>query len=240
MLARVLEMPGPTGWMHPGWAADIPWLVQGTTGEDAGDMTFFGTSPVRETLARWRRLREATGIARAVHGRQVHAAAVAVHEGGPPGIVLLDDIDGHVTGDAGVLLTVSIADCVPVFLVDPDARRVALLHAGWRGAAAGILDAGMRALGSTADRLRMHLGPAICGHCYEVGPEVFEALGLAGRGKGMLDLREWLAARALEAGVSADAITISGHCTRCGHGFYSHRGGRAERQVAFVGIGTEA
>jgi hypothetical protein len=44
---------------------------------------------------------------------------------------------------AGVLLTVSVADCVPVWLVEPESRAVALLHAGWRGVAAGILEAGL-------------------------------------------------------------------------------------------------
>ena len=55
-----------------------------------------------------------------------------------PGLTVLDDADGHATDQSGRLLTVALADCAPVFVVDPVARAVALVHAGWRGAAAGI------------------------------------------------------------------------------------------------------
>src|SRR5690606_18360795 len=91
-------------------------------------------------------------------------------------------IDGHATRAPGLLLAVSVADCVPVSLVDPERRAVALLHAGWRGAAAGILERGLEVLAerllARPEDLHVHLGPAICGGCYEVGPEVHRALGL--------------------------------------------------------------
>ena len=80
------------------------------------------------------------------------------------------------TGQPGVLLTVTIADCVPVFIADPVRRAVGLFHAGWRGTAAGVFESGMatlgEAFGSTPGDITVHLGPAICGECYEVGPEV--------------------------------------------------------------------
>ena len=239
----VREVRAEAGWVHPEWAAELPWLAQGTTGRDApGDMGFFGASPVAETLGRWRALRDRTGIPRAVHARQVHGARIAVHEAGPPGIHILDDTDGHATVTPGVLLTVSVADCVPVALVDPDHRRIALLHAGWRGAAAGMLETGVAVLarlGSRASELRAHLGPAICGPCYEVGPEVLAALALPASGPARLDLRAFLAGRALAAGIDANALSVSTHCTRCGDAFFSHRGGEAGRQVGYLGIRSD-
>jgi hypothetical protein len=136
-----------------------------------------------------------------------------------------------------------VADCVPVSLVDPVGRRIALLHAGWRGAAAGMLEAGVATLaelGSRAADLRAHLGPAICGPCYEVGPEVLQALALPSSGPARLDLRACLAGRALVAGIGASALTASAHCTRCGDDFFSHRGGEAGRQVGYLGIRPDA
>jgi copper oxidase (laccase) domain-containing protein len=137
-------------------------------------------------------------------------------------------------------LTVSIADCVPVFVVDPAARRVALLHAGWRGAAGGILERGLAELPGTegASELFVHLGPSICGQCYEVGPEVFEALDLPRPGGPTpIDLRAVLAERAVKAGVEPSHVSVSERCTRCEGGvFFSHRGGDAGRQVAYLGI----
>jgi YfiH family protein len=231
---------------HPDWAGRFPWLVQGTTGrgdeEEPFDLGWFGAVPAAAAHARWRRLRQVTACRTAVHARQVHAAAVLRHGALPAGMVVADDADGHLTREPGTLLTVSVADCVPVFLVDPDERAIALLHAGWRGIAADILEAGLRALlsstGGDPGVVYMHLGPAICGRCYEVGPEVHEALGVpAPVTAAPVDLRRVLAARALDAGLDPERITVSEHCTRCGAGsFFSHRGGARQRQVAFLGI----
>lgn len=207
-------------------------------------MGCFGATPVREATARWNALRESSGCPRAVHARQVHGAAVDVHEAADAGLFIGEGRDGHFTARAGVLLTVSVADCVPVFLVDPVRRAVALVHAGWRGVAAGILGAGVAEFartGSDPADLLVHLGPAICGDCYEVGPEVFAALGLdAPPGPAPLDLRAARAARAVAAGVTAERITASAHCTRCQRTgprrFHSHRAGDPERQIAFLGV----
>ena len=106
----------------------------------------------------------------------------------------------------------------------------------------GILEHGMEAMadsfGSRGEDLFLHLGPSICGACYEVGPEVHRALGLPSVGHpSLLDLRENLAARALAGGVKRSRVTISAWCTRCeGSPFFSHRRGDRERQVAFIGV----
>jgi YfiH family protein len=232
-------------YTHPEWSAAFPWLVQGTTGrgEEGLDMGLFGELPTGLVQARWRRLREVTGLPTAAHGWQVHAASLAWHEPLPPGLHVLDAFDGHATAAPGVLLTVSVADCVPVFLVAPRLRVVALLHGGWRGVAAGIVEAGVQLLatrtGCAAANLHLHCGPAICGACYEVGPEVGTGLALATSppGKFQLDLRAAIAERAVDLGIQPQQVTLSAHCTRCGDGtFWSHRGGDRERQLAVVGI----
>lgn len=232
--------------VHPEWEKAFPWLAQGTTGRgdpaDPYDLALFGeAAPARAVLARWEELLRGTGFARGVHARQVHGAAVRYHPPGPPGLLVAGPCDGHATRAAGILLAVTTADCVPVSVVDPRRRAVALLHAGWRGAAAGVLERGLAVLreraASDPGDLHVHLGPAICGRCYEVGPEVFEALGSARpAAPAPFDLRAALAERAVSAGVAAGNVTISEHCTRCGEGFFSHRGGDAERQVGFLGL----
>ena len=152
------------------------------------------------------------------------------------------ECDGHVTGEPGVLLAVTTADCVPAFIVDPLRRVVAVVHAGWRGVAVGVLEEVLALLvggvGSRLQDLHIHLGPAICGSCYEVGREVFEALEQAVPPQPQpIDLRAILAGRAARAGVPPARLTVSEHCTSCtSSGLFSHRGGDRERQVAFVGI----
>jgi YfiH family protein len=152
------------------------------------------------------------------------------------------EADGHATGEPGILMAVTVADCVPVFLLDPGRRSGAVLHAGWRGVVAGVLDAGIELMksrfGSAAEDLFLHLGPAICGDCYEVGAEVHEALGLPlPEGPRPVDLRGILARNALARDIRSQQVTASVHCTRCRPSpFFSHRGGDVERQVGYLGI----
>lgn len=236
-------------WHHPQWTESFPWLVQGITGRgdahDPFDLGLSGEAPVGRVLERWRTLAGALGVTHLVHSRQVHGAELQLHRtAGAPGLLLMQGVDGHLTAVTGTVLTVSVADCVPVSLVSPERRAVALLHAGWRGVAAGIIERGITRLraefAAEAADLWLHCGPAICGRCYEVGPEVHRALRPASDppvAPAPIDLRAVIADRAAALGVGAERISLSTHCTRCGGaGFFSHRGGSAARQMAFLGV----
>jgi hypothetical protein len=87
--------------------------------------------------------------------------------------------DGLMTAEPGILLTIRIADCLPLLLVDPQRRVVAAVHAGWRGALARVIEKAVgdlrRAFGSDPQKLVAALGPSIRACCYEVGEEVVEA-----------------------------------------------------------------
>ena len=224
-------------FVHPEWAR-WNWLVQGTTAREAGDFASFGTQTANEVQTRWRTLRQHTRTRRSVLGRQVHGAQVLSHETFADGMLFTDDADGHLTRVVGTLLAVSVADCVPVFIVDERARMVAVLHAGWRGTAAGILGRGIKCMGGFLANTHVHLGPAICGECYEVGPEVHAALRLPRpAAHAHVDLRSVLGRQAIELGVPESQITTSALCTRCaGSPFFSHRAGHAERQVGVIGL----
>ena len=239
-------------WVHPDWAERFPWLVQGTTGRGTEDEPFdlglSGAQPVGAVLERWRALAAATEMRTAAHSRQVHGAELWVHrEAGPPGIAVMSGYDGHLTARAGLLMTVGVADCVPVSIVDPERRCAALVHSGWRGTAAGISE---RAIGemarlwsSSPDSLWLHCGPAICGPCYEVGPEVLAAIHPdrpPPPGRANIDVRAAIVERAVAAGLRPEQVTVSAHCTRCGPpDFFSHRGGDAGRQMGVLGIRGE-
>ncbi len=141
----------------------------------------------------------------------------------------------------GLLLTITVADCIPIYLAVPDKGAIALLHAGWRGTAAGILECGLDVLKryafASAGDIVMHCGVGICGNCYEVGSEVAEKLGEPRRDRSAhVDLRGILAAQAAELGVGA--VTVSPWCTAHDRAqFFSHRasGGADGRHVAYLG-----
>jgi YfiH family protein len=169
---------------------------------------------------------------RIIQGRQVHGTVVA-RVGGPGPIA--DGVDGHATAATGLGLLVLTADCLPVALAADGA--VAMLHAGWRGLAGGILEEGVRALrdvGGTGP-VTAAVGPGAGGCCYEVGDEVrsaFADVPHAHDGR-RVDLKAVAAARLRAAGV--DAVHDTGLCTMCADPelFFSHRrdGGVTGRQA---------
>ena len=227
------------------WSSRFPWLIQGTTGRGRGepfDLGLSGQQPVGSVLLRWWRLRDALGAATIVLARQVHGRGLLFHDAPAEGIHLSGHADGHVSSTPSLVLAVTVADCVPVSVVEPASRTVALLHAGWRGTAAGILEAGIAAVCQRASvepqQLWVHCGPAICGDCYEVGPEVHVALRLPPPGQPTpVDLRALLCARAVQAGIPTTAVSRSSWCTRCDPShFFSYRAGDAGRQLGLLGV----
>jgi len=85
------------------------------------------------------------------------------------------EADGAWSNRPGVVCAVLTADCLPIFVCDRKGTRVALLHAGWRGLAGGIIESGLRALNAPPEELLVWLGPAIGPDSYEVGDDVRQA-----------------------------------------------------------------
>ena len=139
--------------------------------------------------------------------------------------------DGQATALPGVGAMVLAADCLPVALGCTGA--VAMVHAGWRGLAAGVLEEGVLALRELGreDEIVAIVGPGAGVCCYEVGPEVHDAFGGAHRADGHVDLRAIAHERLLAAGVGR--VRDVDACTICDPRFFSHRreGARAGRQA---------
>jgi hypothetical protein len=180
-------------------------------------------------------------LPRQVHGTHVVSARAGVQPA---------DADAITSGTNGLLVGVVTADCVPVLLIHRDRHAATAAHAGWRGAAAGVLETAVRHLATElhapAAELEAAIGPAICGRCYQVGPEVLEAFrtrtgGTTApawserAGRHHIDLRH--AAELLLRATGVGSVAIVGPCTACGEGFCSYRrdGAGCGRQLSFVG-----
>lgn len=176
--------------------------------------------------------------------RQVHGTRVIEAARAAPG----ETADGAWTDRPGLVCAVLTADCLPVFLCDRAGTRVALLHAGWRGLAAGIIEAGVDALALPPERLLAWLGPAIGADAYEVGDEVrqaflardrraADAFRLGVRGRWQLDL--YAAARQCLAAQGVGAIHGGTYCTaRQADLFYSYRrDGSTGRMASLIWLG---
>ena len=138
----------------------------------------------------------------------------------------------------GVVCGVQMADCLPVLFADEAGTTVAAAHAGWRGLAAGVLEATVEAMGVAPERVHAWLGPAIGPRVYEVGEEVraayrgHEAAFTPGRpGHWLLDL--YAVARRKLAGLKS--VSGGGFCTYSEQRFFSYRRDRtASRMGAFI------
>lgn len=172
-----------------------------------------------------------------VEVNQVHGTTVLDAEGARG-----TDADGLITARAGVAVGVRTADCAPVLIAAVDARlapiAVAAVHAGWRGATAGILRVAVEALlakGAAPSRLFFAIGPAISKLHFEVGPEVVEAarasldgdappVGTSPKNTPHLDLVELLVMQLERLGIERRQVDVAGACTFQDESrFYSHR-----------------
>jgi YfiH family protein len=161
--------------------------------------------------------------------RQVHGASITIATG--PGD--LGEADGIATRVTRLPVAVFTADCLGVVLHAE--KAVAVVHAGWRGAASGIVSAalrGMQVLGTPV--IRAAIGPGIGPCCFEVGDEV--AAQFAGHvssttwGTQSVDL-----AAAIGAELTGIDLWASNDCTRCGDGYFSHRGTATPERMAAIG-----
>ena len=162
------------------------------------------------------------------------------------------DYDAIVTNRTHLAICIKTADCAPIFVVDPENKVIAAVHAGWRGTAAGISAKVVRLMqnqyGSRPSALLAAIGPSIGRCCYEVDEPAAaafcshknaKAFLLPGKRKDrwMLDLAQANRGQLAESGVPDAGIDVSGLCTVCRQdAFFSHRGsgGVTGRQINFL------
>ena len=203
-----------------------------------GNLSSVGGDGAEHGLESRERLRAQVGVGRLQCGYQVHGTSVQrVRDEAQASEGV--EADGQATDLRGLGALVLTADCLPVSLSASGA--VAMVHAGWRGLAAGVVEEGVRAvreLGGPGEMVAV-IGPGAGPCCYEVGEEVHAAFGGA-HGIGTrparnqsgrrIDLKAIARERLLAAGVTE--VRDVGTCTICDERFFSYRreGARAGRQ----------
>lgn len=162
------------------------------------------------------------------------------------------EADAIITNQPGVMIGVTVADCVPILLLDPAKKIIAVVHAGWQGTAARItmqaVEGMKQVFGSRPKDVQAAIGPCINPCCYEVDqpvkdgfkaqPELWNAIAApAGAGKWRLDLALANRLQLEDAGLSPAFIKTSGNCVCCQkEWFFSYRrdGGETGRQMGFI------
>jgi polyphenol oxidase len=238
-------MPAPA-FLQPDWPAPASVHAAMTTrggGVSAGPYASFNlASHVGDLEAavaeNRRRLRSALRLpSEPAWLEQEHGVAVAIVPGARPG-----PADAVVSFERGGVCAILVADCLPIFLASRDGDRVGLAHAGWRGLAAGVVEATVDALDCDPAGLVAWLGPAIGPAAFEVGADVRTAFVerdpgaaaefRAGReGRFLADLPALARRRLAACGVSS--VHGSGLCTYSDpERFYSYRRDGATGRMA--------
>lgn len=187
---------------------------------------------------------------------QVHGTSLAQAPAGGDGWQELPECDAVWSRERRHMLAIKVADCVALLLRDPESGVSAGVHAGWRGASAGIvpkvLEGLAREAGLNPSSTLAWIGPAIRNCCFEVGEEVIEAMmqrvpeagQWVDRSKGQkphFDLGALVRADLLSAGLREENVSDSGVCTRCSEAFHSYRRGAANagRNLAVIAVQSE-
>lgn len=173
-------------------------------------------------------------------GKQVHSTRVRIVTTGG----LHPDTDGMVTAVPGLALVIQVADCAAILLADTVNRVIGAVHAGWRGAAGGIVSNGvarMQKLGAEASNIRAYVSPCISQKYFEVGPEVSDqfpdhVVDDESYEKPHIDLKSFVKEELSGSGVDEEAIEVDRGCTYAGEEqFYSYRR-EQERSGRMLGI----
>ncbi|MFH0991839.1 MAG: peptidoglycan editing factor PgeF [bacterium] len=163
-----------------------------------------------------------------IYPRQIHSCRVeSVTVPGPVG-----ECDALITDRPNLALAVTIADCTPILLFDPERMVIAAIHAGWRGTAQGIVERAVQQMiekySCSPSSFKAYIGPSAGPCCYEVGEDVasqFQAIFIQRRGERIvLDLKSANQFQLLRQGLSQTNIEIAPHCTICNAQlFHSYR-----------------
>lgn len=205
--------------------------------------THVGDDPLRVAGNRQRLRTQLQLPAEPVWLNQVHGCAALRLPCGPTASTTAD---AAWTTEPATVCAVLTADCLPILLCDVDGRCVAVVHAGWRGLAAGIVEQTLQALPVASDRMIAWLGPAIGPAAFVVGAEVHQAFvdadaaasaafsALPADGKYLADLFQLARLRLAAAGVQA--VHGGGVCTvTCAADYYSYRrDGRCGRMATLI------
>ena len=250
--------PGPR-WLTPDWPAHprvralSTWRTGGVSSAPYASLNLGGhVDDAAGAVAQNRaRLRAAAALGtEPAWLSQVHGVAVCDLDAGATSTGAGACVaDAAVTATAGPICAILTADCLPVLLAAAAGDRVGAAHAGWRGLAAGVIEATVAALDCAPPGLMAWLGPAIGPAHFEIGAEVRDALLAAdpgaaaafvpnARGRYMADLFTLARRRLRRAGV--ERIYGGGECTfaQAGRYFSHRRDGRTGRQASLIWLST--
>lgn len=257
------------------WMEQYPWLVAGfSTRRGGSSLSPFDSlncglhvadDPAavvknRERLIKLQNVPFASWTcANQIHGSTIYQVqATDIGKGRDSLNLAIPGVDGLYTCESNLFLASFYADCVPIFFIDPTKRLIGIVHAGWKGTVAQIgkklIQRWKEEFNSALSDIKVVIGPAIGGCCYEVDDTVMDqvkpflnllskkAITVKCNRKYQIDLKQINFDLLNQAGIRSEHIEVSEWCTSCNTDlFYSHRkeNGVTGRMAAFMTIKEE-
>ncbi len=185
-----------------------------------------------------------------IYAQQVHKNRVAVVNS-PEKVSRWnfdEKFDAFITSQSQVYLTVRVADCLPIFLWEPESKVIGLIHAGWRGTLLQIVEntveKAKREFGCKPEIMQFLIGPGIGPCCFEISDELAilfppDCRTLQNKPKPKLDLAQVNLQQLIKAGVKSENVKVVPECTFCNSQlYYSYRRttNKNQKMVAFIGL----
>jgi YfiH family protein len=183
------------------------------------------------------------GEKKVIAAKLAHTTRVEIVDRSSPNF--FEDTDGLVTKDANIYLSVTVADCIPVFLFDPGRKIVGVLHCGWRGIVAGIIESAiekMSQLEGEPKNLKIVLGPGICKRHFEIKDDVLNEFGKYSKytersgGKIFVDLKGIIKKQLDVSGVRSENVEDIRECTVENLNYFSYRRDKSKEVKAMAAV----
>lgn len=178
-----------------------------------------------------------------ISARQSHSANAIRVINQQPQII---EADGLVTQIPGLFLTVTVADCFPVYFFDPNSKTIAIAHTGWRGTVGGIAIETVEKISNNRENIIAGIGPGIQACHFEIKDDVVKKFAeypeavIYRDGKIYVDLPQIIARQLIKAGLKTQNIETCGECTFClKEKYFSFRRDKpesVEAMVAYIGV----
>jgi polyphenol oxidase len=240
-------------------ALNYPSIVQAFSSKDYGNMALHTGDLPAKVIENRQRFLNSLGLelANLVAAEQVHGTVVQVVDRQKVGCgawtvqTSLTGTDALITRERGVILSIFTADCLPIFIYDPQTPAIGIVHAGWRGTIAQIakltIHKMVREFKTDPGNCMVTIGPSICANCFKVSVDVAEQFRVVNprvviqkESDYQVDLGAFNAYLFQEVGIKPEQISITDLCTTgChGEGFFSYRaeGGTMGRMMGIIAL----
>lgn len=220
--------------------SDYPELVAGTTTYSFGDCSKHSEFDVSSSMLKcYKKLLDKYSFSNLIIPNATHSNISLTIESDNLSL----PSDALITSQKNILIAVPTADCIPVFLYEPNQKVIGIVHCGRIGLRDHITENTIKKMiddfNIDKSNLIIQIGPHICSQCYQVSAEILSEYGISSQHEGFLNMEYILISNLCQIGISIKQIRLNTYCTLCSKDplFFSYRNNNDKRRnLSFIGM----